>query len=148
MKKELPYLFLCIVMALLLTRNSLDFQWFLADSTLDINMRDTYFEYDYIYKFIDAFVFTFALMYFFRIFYTKFKNRVVNYLYLSFNGLFILLLVFIIQSIYMLIKSFQELQIHSHNEFNLGFYSLIVIAVAAIVLEVYTIVRLRKRKAS
>lgn len=146
MKKELIYVLICFVISFSLLGLPMNIKLLLQDAILAINAHDTYIVIqngDYI---IFTFVFTFSFMYFLRVLYSKFKNRWANYLYLIFNGLFIILTFFLIQLAYVLTKGFDNQTLNHDDRFGFPFYLCIVISIAAIALEIFTIVRLRQQK--
>lgn len=146
MKKELIYLliclFICFVIFFSLLGLPIDLKLLLQDTILGINAHDTYIVIQNVDYIIFTFVFTFSFMYFLRVLYSKFKNRWANYLYLTFNGLFIILTFFLIQLTYVVTKGFEN----QDERFGFPFYLCIAISIAAIALEIFTIVRLRKQK--
>jgi len=152
MKQEAIYLGIGVILCCILLQFPFDVNTLMLHETLYINAHDTYFVVDMKYHAISSLIFSFAFVYFLRILFTKFQNRLVNYLYLIFNGLFIVLAVItIISSVQInilstLTKSYEEQGIYDPNNFGFSFHLFIILVFIAFVLEIYAFWRLRERR--
>ncbi|WP_298521181.1 hypothetical protein [uncultured Kordia sp.] len=144
MKKELIYILLCLIVLYALLGFPMDLNTLLQDSTLDINVHDTYVVIDAIDYIMSMFVFTFSFLYFLRVLFTKFKNRLVNYLYIIFNGLFIIICFFIIQLTYVITQEGGLMNYYGENA-NFPLFISILITIIAICLEVFVILKIKKK---
>lgn len=95
MKKELLYLIGIILGIILIIGLFFGFDQLSGDTTLDLNIHDTY----YVFPSINAVIFTIILIatsaYFVRIVFTRFKNKFANYIFILLNALLIIGLIMI-----------------------------------------------------
>ena len=105
--------------------------------------------FDYV---IHVFVFVFAFMYFLRVLSTKFQNRFASYLYLIFNGLFIVAAILNIVAVFFIeipdtvTTDLNREILNKSINFKPLLYLFMGSTLIAFIFEIYTFFRLRERR--
>ncbi|WP_420573975.1 hypothetical protein [Kordia sp.] len=99
MKKELLYLTAIILGSILIIGAFFGFDNYTGDTTIDFNVRDTYYVFPTIYGVIFAVILMITSASFVRVVFTRFKIKFTNYIFLFFNALLILCIVFVCKSL-------------------------------------------------
>ena len=146
MKKELLFILFVLLLFYGLHGFPLDFNVFLEDATLDINVYDTYFVVSNVLYLAVGLSFLFAICYFVRVVSTNFRNQYANYIYLIVNLIFFILSIYVIQFFISIFSIFQEKGYNVEESIQYMYYGFIGFAILSIVLEILVFMKVRKQR--
>jgi hypothetical protein len=146
MKKELIYIFIILLVFYGVHGFPMDMETLTGISTIDVNFYDTYFVFPSPYYWFITLSFTFSITYLVRILFTKFKNQYANFIFIISNGLFIVSLVYVIQFLNLILKSFPEKGLATNKVFYTYFYVTTALLLFAVIMEIFVLFKMRKHR--
>jgi hypothetical protein len=146
MKKEILFSGFVLLLFYGIHGFPLNFNAFLEDTTIDINVHDTYLVITNTVYLLLTLSFTFAVSYFVRVVSTKFQNQYANYIYLISNFIFFAAGLYIIWFFNSVFTDFKALGYEIEESMLYVYYMIIAFLILAFVMEIFVFLKVKKRR--